>query len=98
MNVRDSKKLSPEKREAMAPEIEKLATWELLVIPAEGIDLMRAEMSLHDFEAKLFAQLIERLHPETGYADAAAVDAIEFKRCVQLALPFGGEVVSHSKP
>jgi len=35
LNVRDSKKLSPEKREALAPEIEKLATWELLVIPAE---------------------------------------------------------------
>ena len=94
MNVRDSKKLSPEKREAMAPEIEKLATWELLVIPAEEIDLMRAEMSLNDFEAKLFAQLIERLHPETAYVDAADVDAIEFKRCVQRELPFAVEVVS----
>src|SRR5207249_4572833 len=94
MNVRDSKKLSPEKREAMAPEIEKLATWELLVIPAEEIDLMRAEMSLNDFEAKLFAQLIERLHPEIAYVDAADVDAIEFKRCVQRELPFAVEVVS----
>src|SRR2546430_1429544 len=94
MNVRDSKKLSPGKREAMAPEIEKLATWELLVIPAEEIDLMRAEMSLNDFEAKLFAQLIERLHPETAYVDAADVDAIEFKRCVQRELPFAVEVAS----
>src|SRR5947208_1302621 len=94
MNVRDSKKLSPEKREAMAPEIEKLATWELLVIPAEEIDLMRAEMSLNDFEAKLFAQLIERLHPETAYVDAADVDAIEFKRCVQRELRFAVDVVS----
>src|SRR2546422_280637 len=30
MNVRDSKKLSPEKREALAPEIEKCATSDLL--------------------------------------------------------------------
>src|SRR2546426_11894987 len=56
--------------------------------------MMRAEMSLNDFEAKLFAQLIERLHPETAYVDAADVDEIEFKRCVQRELPFAVEVVS----
>src|SRR5437016_11971869 len=94
MNVRDSNKLSSEKREALAPETEKLATWELLVIPAEEIDLMRAEMSLNDFEARLFAQLIERLHPETAYVDAADVDAIEFKRCVQRELSFAAQVDS----
>jgi len=94
MNVRDSKKLSAEKREALAPEIEKCATWDLLVIPAEEIDMMRAEMSLNDFEAKLFAQLIERLHPQTAYVDAADVDEIEFKRCVQRELRFPVEVVS----
>jgi len=94
MNVRDSKKLSPEKREALAPEIEKCATWDLLVISAEEIDMMRAEMSLNDFEAKLFAQLIERLHPDTAYVDAADVDEIEFKRCVQRELRFAVEVVS----
>src|SRR5207245_10560283 len=94
MNVRDSKKLAPEKREALAPEIEKCATWDLLVVSAEEIDMMRAEMSLNDFEAKLFAQLIERLHPETAYVDAADVDEIEFKRCVQRELRFAVEVVS----
>src|SRR5438046_9282161 len=51
-------------------------------------------MSLNDFEAKLFAQLIERLHPETAYVDAADVDEIEFKRCVQRELSFAVEVVS----
>src|SRR2546427_4862079 len=94
MNVRDSKKLSPEKREALAPEIEKCATWDLLVISAEEIDMMRAEMSLNDFEAKLFAQLIERLHPETAYVDAADVEEIQFKRCVQRELRVAVEVVS----
>lgn len=94
LNVRDSKKLSPERREALAPEIEKIARYELVVIPAEEIDVMRAEMSLNDFEAKLFAQLIERLRPETAYVDAADVDEIEFKRCVQRELPFPTEIVS----
>ena len=94
INVRDSKRLSPEKREALAPEIEKLATWELLVIPAEQIDLMRAEMSLNDFEAKLFAEVIDKLRPETAYVDAADVDEIEFKRCVRKELAFDVEIVS----
>src|SRR5438034_11765944 len=83
MNVRDSKKLSPERREALAPEIEKVSRYEVVVIPAERIDIMRSEMSLNDFEAKLFAEVIDKLRPETAYVDAADVDEIEFKRCVR---------------
>src|SRR5256886_4107769 len=86
LNVRDSKKLSPERREALAPEIEKVSTYELVVIPAERIDVMRSEMSLNDFEAKLFAEVIDKLRPETAYVDAADVDEIEFKRCVRKEL------------
>ena len=94
LNVRDSKKLSPERREALAPEIEKLTKYVLVVIPAERIDVMRAEMSLNDFEAKIFAEVIEKLHPETAYVDAADVDEIEFKRCVRRELSFDVEIVS----
>jgi ribonuclease HII len=94
LNCRDSKKLSPERREALAPEIEKVAQSHLIVIPAERIDVMRAEMSLNDFEAKLFAEVIEKLHPETAYVDAADVDEIEFKRSVRRELAFDVEIVS----
>ncbi len=94
LNVRDSKRLSPERREALAPEIEKVARCEVLVVPAEDIDVMRAEMSLNDFEARLFATIIETLHPETAYVDAVDVDEIEFKRAIQRLLPFEVEIVS----
>jgi len=94
MNVRDSKKLSPERREALAPEIEKVSTYEVVVIPAERIDAMRSEMSLNDFEAKLFAEVIDKLRPETAYVDGADVDEIEFKRCVRKELAFDVEIVS----
>ena len=94
MNCRDSKKLSPEKREALAPEIEKVSRFEVVVIPAEQIDVMRAEMSLNDFEAKLFAEVIAKLRPETAYVDAADVDEIEFKRSVRRELAFDVEIVS----
>lgn len=94
LNVRDSKKLSPERRELLAPLIEGVAKHEVLVIPAENIDVMRAEMSLNDFEATLFARIIEKLHPETAYVDAVDVDEIEFKRAVQRQVPFEVEIVS----
>ena len=94
MNVRDSKKLSPERREALAPEIEKVSRYEVVVIPAERIDIMRSEMSLNDFEAMLFAEVIDKLRPETAYVDAADVDEIEFKRCVRKELAFDVEIVS----
>jgi ribonuclease HII len=55
---------------------------------------MRAEMSLNDFEADLFARVIERLHPDTAYVDAVDVDEIDFKRAVQKRLPFDVEIVS----
>lgn len=94
LNVRDSKKLSPERRELLAPEIERLSRYEIVVIPASEIDVMRAEMSLNDFEAALFARVIERLHPDTAYVDAADVDEIGFKREVQRHLAFDVEIVS----
>ena len=94
LNVRDSKKLTPERRSALAPEIEKVARCEVTVVPAKDIDVMRAEMSLNDFEARLFASLVEKLHPSTAYVDAVDVDEIEFKRAVLKQLPFEVEIVS----
>ena len=97
LGVRDSKKLAPDKREVLGAEIENLGTCVLVVIPAEEIDSMRAEMSLNDLEAKLFAEIIAKLHPNTAYVDAVDVDEIEFKRAVQAELPFDVEVVSQHK-
>ncbi len=94
LNVRDSKKLTPERREMLAPEIQRVAQCEVVVVPAKDIDVMRAEMSLNDFEARLFAAVIGKLHPETAYVDAVDVDEIEFKRAVLKDLPFEVEVVS----
>jgi ribonuclease HII len=94
LNVRDSKKLSPQRRELLAPEIEKVATCEVVVVPAADIDVMRAEMSLNDFEARLFASIVEKLHPDTAYVDAVDVDEIQFKRAILKHLPFEAEIVS----
>lgn len=94
MNVRDSKKLSAERREALAPEIQKVCTYELIVVAAEDIDTTRKEMTLNDFEARLFATVIEKLHPDVAYVDSADVDEHEFKKAILRALPWDVDVVS----
>ena len=94
LGVRDSKKLSPERREALAPEIERIGRCHLIVIAAEKIDATRAEMSLNDFEARMFATIISELRPATAYVDAADVDEIEFKRAILRELDCDVEIVS----
>lgn len=94
LNVRDSKKLSPERREALMPEIQRLGKFELIVVPAEEIDAMRREMTLNEFEARLFADIIERLHPEVAYVDSVDVDEHEFKKAILRNLPFEVDIVS----
>jgi len=94
LDVRDSKKLSPERREVLAPEIRKVCRFEVLVIPALEIDAMRAKMSLNDFEAKLFATIIGRLKPEVAYVDSADVNEFDFRRSIATHLDFDLEIVS----
>ena len=94
LNVRDSKKLSPERREALVPEIQKVCRFALIVVTAEDIDARRTEMTLNEFEAKLFADIIEELHPEVAYVDSADVDEHEFKKAILRDLPFEVDLVS----
>ncbi|MDD1773640.1 MAG: ribonuclease HII [Methanomassiliicoccales archaeon] len=86
MHVRDSKKLSPKQRERLASEIEKVATVELAIIPAEDIDEMRRHMSLNEFEARVFASLIDRLKPDKAYVDAADVNEERFQDMIRSGL------------
>lgn len=88
MRVRDSKKLSPRRREELATEIEKVAVIELAIIPAEEIDEMRGHMSLNEFEACVFASLIDRLRPGEAYVDAADVDEERFRDMIRSNLSY----------
>ena len=97
IDVKDSKKLAPKRREKLAEEIKKIADYEIQIIPAEEIDVLREEMTLNVLEAKLFATIIEKLtlcsntRSSTSnsiaknlviYVDAADVNEENFKRCI----------------
>ena len=93
LQVRDSKKLSPARREELAIEIRKVARTEVAVEEAESIDAARKDLTLNQHEARLFGRLIELLHPEEVFIDACDVDERRFGRMVQNCLSYRPRMV-----
>lgn len=77
LNVKDSKKLSAERRGDLEPEIKKAAVeWSLARISASEIDRMRMRMSLNDVEATKIADLICALTKRPGRVIVDAADPV----------------------
>ena len=77
--VKDSKQLSPKKRELLAKKIKQIASnYETLVISAEHIDDMRKIMTLNQIEVNAFTKIISKLKPEICYVDSADVNEKRF--------------------
>jgi ribonuclease HII len=94
LGVKDSKKVAPKKREVLAQEIRKIAKIEVIIVPADDIDVMRQAMTMNAMEVKLFSSIIEKLRPEKAYLDSADVDEERFGREIAAELKFELEIVS----
>lgn len=97
LKVRDSKKLTPTKREELAPKIMKLARVELVEVSADEIDSIRKRMTLNELEAKVFAAIVEKLSPEVAYLDAADVDEDNFGKAVSRSMKCSAQIISKHK-
>ena len=78
--VKDSKALTPKRRENLASEIKKLASKiEMQSISAHQIDQSRRRgITLNEIEVDLFSAVVRKLRPEIVYLDAADVIAERF--------------------
>jgi len=94
LGVRDSKKLAPKRRQALAVKIRGLAEVEVRVLPAMEIDLLRDDMTMNELEARLFGGVLDALKPDTAYLDAADVREEEFGRMVLSGMECRPRVVS----
>lgn len=95
LNVRDSKKLTAERRGQLQPEILKLCRSEVVVVPAEDIDALRTQMTMNVLEARVFATLVRKLMPaDVVYVDSADADEAEFKKAIRRELDFDVEIIS----
>jgi ribonuclease HII len=97
LKVKDSKLLTRQKREELAPKIMEIAKVEVILISAEEIDRFMDGDSLNMLEAEGFAQLIERLRPDKAYVDAADVVAERFSHHIQRRLTCRPEMVCDHK-
>ena len=81
LGVRDSKKLSPKKRELLYKQIIKLVDdYHVIRIPPKTIDKYVFEHNLNHLEAKKMAAVITHLKSEISYVDSCDVNATRFGR------------------
>ncbi|MDW8040939.1 MAG: ribonuclease HII [Nitrososphaerota archaeon] len=102
LGVKDSKLLSPSRREALANEIKRVAKKHAIVKlpPAEIDKVVEKGRKLHRLnwlEAQAMAKVIELLRPDIAYVDASDVLEERFKQQILEFLPFKVEVVSEHK-
>jgi len=88
LGVKDSKLLTPKKREALYPEILKITQkYHIIKVPPPQIDkVVRSERRLHKLnrlEAQTMAKIIEVLKPDEAYVDAADVLEDRFGNHIQ---------------
>ncbi len=84
--VRDSKLLTPGRREALAKLIsQKVAKCEVIELPPAEIDELRLvkKINLNELEAMKFAQILDRLKPKIAYVDSTDPDPAMFKERIQ---------------
>jgi len=102
LGVRDSKLLSPQRREKLAVEIKRVALKHSVIklSPKEIDKVVQTGRKLHRLnrlEAETMAKVIELLKPDIAYVDASDVWEERYKRHISECLPFRVEIVSEHK-
>ncbi|MFO8133068.1 MAG: ribonuclease HII [Thermoplasmatota archaeon] len=94
LNVKDSKKHSPRRREELSAVIADRFYYRLQVVAAEDIDSLRAAMTLNELEAHVFAKIGSEKRAGTYYLDSASTSETWFGERFQAGLPYDAAVVS----
>lgn len=97
IGVRDSKKCTKVQRERIAKEIVKVAGYEIIMVPAKEIDVLREELTMNVLEAKLFATVIGKLRPGTAYVDSVDTNEEKFKRNILREMDFDVKIISQHR-
>lgn len=99
LGVRDSKQLSPGRREALARVIaEKARALEIVELTPREIDDYRLvkKVNLNELEAKTFAGMINRLRPDLIYLDSPDPNPKLFERRIRKYLTFSPRIVAEN--
>jgi len=102
LGVKDSKLLSPKRREQLAVEILKIVKKYHVVksSPAEidkVVENGKKLNRLNRLEARMMAEVIRNLQPDIVYVDASDVSVERFKQQIAEEVPFEVQIVSEHK-
>ena len=97
LKVRDSKLVSPSRREKLAPEIEKIAECFVVEVTASQIDELREVLSMNEILVSSYAKVLEKLHPDKAFVDAPDVNAPRFAEDIKRQCSHPIEIVSEHK-
>ena len=80
MGVKDSKRLTPNRRTILSRKLKKMFDYEVVVISAREIDEMRAEgINLNEIEKNAMESILLKIKPEKAIVDAVDVKAERFQ-------------------
>lgn len=83
MGVRDSKAISPKKREFLASKIREVGICHILEISPREIDVLRERMTMNEIIVESYARVLKHLTPDKAFLDAADVNVERFAKNVQ---------------
>ncbi len=89
LGVKDSKQLSPAKREYLAERIEEATEVCVMEMTAREIDEGRKRQTLNEISVDFFSEMIKHFKPDRAIVDAADVKPERF--CTNLRLNYEGE-------
>ena len=95
IGVKDSKKLTPKRREAMYDEITAVAQWTVVIASAADVDARRKEMSLNDVELNMFAEACSVRRASTVYADCPDVNEASLAHRLGALVPHAEIIAKH---
>ena len=94
LGVKDSKQLSPQKREELAARIEELASIVVLEVAPCKIDNYKAQgISLNRLEAMKFAEILHLQKPHRAFIDGPDTNLPKFHRHLKTMSPEGTELI-----
>lgn len=96
MGVKDSKRLTPNRRTILSRKLKKMFEYEIVVISAREIDELRASgVNLNEIEKNAMGSIILKLKPEKAIVDAVDVKAQRFQD--NLCKDTGFDVIAEHK-
>ena len=96
MGIKDSKRLTPNRRTILSRKLRKMFPYEIVVISAREIDDLRAQgVNLNEIEKNAMESILLKLKPEKAIVDAVDVKAERFQE--NLRIDTGVDVIAEHK-